>query len=60
MKSQLVLLICLIYCFIRVSGLEYGIVEWKMEWNSEYTQLQLGTVQSSLSYLLISRALTSL
>ena len=56
----MVLLICLIYCFIRVSGLEYGIVEWKMEWNSEYTQLQLGTVQSSLRYLLISRALTSL
>ena len=42
--------------FIQVSGLEYEIVEWKMEWNSEYTQLQLtfvaGTVQPSLSYLL--------
>ena len=56
MESQLVLLIYLIYYFIWVSGLEYGIVEWKMEWNSEYTQLQLtcvaGTVPSSLSYLL--------
>ena len=37
---------------IWISGME-------MEWNSEYTKLKLGTVQSSLSYLLISRALTS-
>ena len=34
-------------------GVWTGIWIKKMEWNSEYTQLQLGTVKSSLSYLLI-------
>ena len=42
-----------VWAEIWISGMENGM-------KSEYTQLQLGTVQSSLSYLMISRALTSL
>ena len=44
-----------------ITEMEYGIeqwngtMEWKMEWNSEHTQLQLtcvtGTAQSRLNYL---------
>ena len=38
-----------------------GTMEWKMEWNSECTQLQLthvtGAAQSRFRYLYVSRAL---
>ena len=33
-----------IYKVSLIAGLEYGMVEWKMEWNSECTQLPLTSV----------------
>ena len=47
----------------RWTGIWNGMMEWKMELNSEHTKLQLsrvtGTVQSSLKYPSISRAVIS-